>query len=271
MFKVNCIVNRYTIVFFALVLSTSLFSQRQIEELNRGVVAMRKTTNQVFISWRWLGTESSQVSFNVYRDDTKLNDIPITGSTNYIDNSSASASYSVSAIIDGVEQARSENTEVWSNNYMEINLNRPTGGTTPDGVNYTYSPNDCSVGDMDGDGEYEIVVKWDPSNAKDTSQSVYTGNVFLDAYKMDGTQLWRIDLGRNIRAGAHYIQYLVYDFDGDGKAEVACKTAPGTKDNSAVYLSPGPAVSDNDAADYRTSAGYILSGPEYLTVFNGET
>src|SRR5574342_208829 len=90
-------------------------------------------------------------------------------------------------------------------------------------------PNDCSVGDLDGDGEYEIIVKWDPSNSKDNSQSGYTGNVYLDAYKLDGTRLWRIDLGRNIRAGAHYTQFQVYDFDGDGRAEVAMKTADGTR------------------------------------------
>ena len=139
---------------------------------------------------------------------------------------------------------------------------------TPTGEVYTYSANDCSVGDLDGDGQYEIIVKWDPSNSKDNAQSGYTGNVYLDAYKMDGTQLWRIDLGRNIRAGAHYTQFMVYDLDGDGRAELACKTAPGTVDGIGqnVIL-----AGDNPSADYRNSSGYILSGPEYLTIFNGLT
>jgi rhamnogalacturonan endolyase len=120
----------------------------------------------------------------------------------------------------------------------------------------------------DRDGTYEIVVKWDPSNQKDNAQSGYTGNVYLDAYKLDGTFLWRIDLGRNIRAGAHYTQFMVYDLDSDGIAEVACKTAPGTIDGTGNFvLMPG----DNPNADYRNSSGYILSGPEYLTVFNGRT
>ena len=132
------------------------------------------------------------------------------------------------------------------------------------GETYTYSPNDISVGDLDGDGEYELIVKWDPSNAKDNSQGGFTGNVYIDAYKLDGTQLWRIDLGRNIRAGAHYTQFMVYDLDGDGKAEVACKTADGTIDGTGTVLG-------DPAADWRNSDGYVLSGPEFLTVFNGQT
>nr|WP_319399821.1 autotransporter-associated beta strand repeat-containing protein [uncultured Carboxylicivirga sp.] len=260
------------LIFFILIgFSLSAFSQRQIEDLDRGVVAVRTNSNEVFISWRWLGTEPNDVAFNIYRDDTKINSTPITQSTNFIDNSSAAAQYSVAAVINNIEQEKSIPVDIWDNQYLEVNLNRPTGGTTPDGVNYTYSPNDCSVGDLTGDGKYEIIVKWDPSNSKDNSQSGYTGNVYLDAYQTDGTQLWRIDLGKNIRAGAHYTQYLVYDFDGNGIAELVCKTAPGTKDNSGSYLSTGPAASTNHLADYRNSKGYILSGPEYLTIFNGNT
>lgn len=100
---------------------------------------------------------------------------------------------------------------------------------TPAGEAYTYSANDMSVGDVDGDGQYEFFVKWDPSNAKDVSQKGYTGKTYIDAYTLDGQLLYRIDLGVNIRAGAHYTQMLVYDFDGDGKAEMMFKTAPGTK------------------------------------------
>src|SRR5690606_9922709 len=122
----------------------------------------------------------------------------------------------------------------------------------------------ASVGDVDGDGEYEIILKWDPSNAKDNSQKGYTGNVYLDAYKMNGKKLWRIDLGRNIRAGAHYTQFMVYDFDGDGKAEMICKTADGTIDGT------GKVIGDAKA-DFRNESGYILSGPEFLTVFEGST
>ena len=133
-----------------------------------------------------------------------------------------------------------------------------------DGVDYTYSANDLSVGDLDGDGDYEFIVKWDPSNAKDNSQSGYTGNVYLDAYTLEGRQLWRIDLGRNIRAGAHYTQFMVYDFDGDGRAELICKTADGTTDAAGTVIGDG-------AADWRNANGYVLDGPEFLTAFDGLT
>ena len=179
--------------------------------------------------------------------------IPITNSTNLQDASGTSSSkYTVRAVVGGTEQAASAAASVWGNNYLSVPLSIPAGGTTPDGVAYTYSANDASAGDLDGDGEYELIVKWDPSNSKDNSQSGYTGEVFIDAYKLNGTRLWRISLGKNIRAGAHYTQFMVYDLDGDGKAEVAMKTADASK-------------------DYRNSSGYVLSGPEFLTIFNGQT
>ncbi|WP_339170305.1 rhamnogalacturonan lyase [Paenibacillus sp. FSL R5-0341] len=235
-----------------------------MEYLDRGVVAV-KTGAGVFVSWRLLGTEGSNVSFNVYRDGTKVNATPITNSTNLQDASGTSSSkYTVRAVVSGTEQAASAAASVWGNNYLSVPLSVPAGGTTPDGVAYTYSANDASAGDLDGDGEYELIVKWDPSNSKDNSQSGYTGEVFIDAYKLNGTRLWRISLGKNIRAGAHYTQFMVYDLDGDGKAEVAMKTADGTKDGTGVVI--------GDASkDYRNSSGYVLSGPEFLTVFNGQT
>ncbi len=168
------------------------------------------------------------------------------------------------AVINNIEQKDSEKAKTWDQPYLDIPLKAPAGGTTPDGVEYTYNANDCSVGDVDGDGEYEIILKWDPSNAKDNSQKGYTGNVYLDALKMDGTHLWRIDLGKNIRAGAHYTQFMVYDFDSDGKAEIACKTADGTVDGKGKLIG-------DEKADYRTTTGYVLSGPEFLTIFNGQT
>nr|WP_256338038.1 rhamnogalacturonan lyase [Paenibacillus sp. 276b] len=235
-----------------------------MEFLDRGVVAV-KTGTGVFVSWRLLGTEGSNVSFNVYRDGTKVNASPITNSTNLQDASGTSSSkYTVRAVVSGNEQAASAAASVWGNNYLSVPLSVPAGGTTPDGVAYTYSANDASAGDVDGDGEYELIVKWDPSNSKDNSQSGYTGEVFIDAYKLNGTRLWRISLGKNIRAGAHYTQFMVYDLDGDGKAEVAMKTADGTKDGTGVVI--------GDASkDYRNSSGYVLSGPEFLTIFNGQT
>lgn len=239
-------------------------SGRQMEYLNRGIVAV-KVSNGVFVSWRMLGTDLNSIAFNLYRDGKKVNSTPITSSTDYLDSAgTTNSAYYVRPVLYGAEQYPSETAKVWAQNYLPVPLHIPDGGTTPSGENYTYSANDCSVGDLDGDGQYEIVLKWDPSNAKDNSQSGYTGNVYLDAYKLNGTQLWRINLGRNIRAGAHYTQFMVYDLDGDGKSEVACKTADGTVDGKGKVIG-------SSSADYRNSGGYILSGPEYLTVFNGQT
>jgi rhamnogalacturonan endolyase len=248
----------------------------QMEDLCRGVVAVRSGSNN-FVSWRIMGYEPSTTTYNVYRSGTKVASELAVG--NYLDSGAPStATYTVRAVINGVEQGDSSNSRTgtapastWANNYIDIPLTPPAGGTDTEGTAYTYDANDGMVGDLDGDGEYEIVLKWDPTDAKDNSQSGHTGKVYLDAYKLSGTRLWRIDLGVNIRAGAHYSQPVVYDFDGDGKAEVAVKTAPGTKDATGAYLSLGPAASDTDTTDYRNSSGYILSGPEYLTVFNGAT
>ena len=244
---------------------------RQMESLDRGVVAV-KVTGGVYVGWRVLGTDPSTLSFNVYRGTAKVNATPITGATNLLDAAgTTTSSYTVRPVLNGVEQTASPVATVWANFWKSIPLHIPAGGTTPDGVAYTYSPSDMSTGDVDGDGQYELIVKWDPSNSKDNSQSGYTGNVYLDAYKLDGSFLWRIDLGVNIRAGAHYTQFLVGDYDGDGKAEVACKTAPGTKDGAGAYISKGAAATATNTADYRSAAGYILTGPEYLTIFNGKT
>ncbi|MBN1605729.1 MAG: rhamnogalacturonan lyase [Polyangiaceae bacterium] len=235
----------------------------QMEDLDRGVVAV-KVSGGVYVGWRMMGyeydpTNPSNISYNVYRDSTKL--ATVTDSTNYLDASGTTSSkYSVSAVIGGTECPQSSPVATWAQNYLSIPLQSPGSG---------YSANDASPGDLDGDGKLDIVLKWDPSDAKDNSQAGVTSNVYLDGYTLAGTRLWRINLGPNIRAGAHYTQFSVYDFDGDGKAEVACKTAPGTKDGTGASLSMGPAASDDDGATYRNSEGYVLSGPEYLTVFSG--
>jgi len=242
--------------------------KRQMENLDRGVVAV-KTSNGVYISWRLLATDNPKCTFNVYRNGIKkFNLLPIFNSTNVIDNvGSTLDSYTVRTVLNGVEIDTSEAVKPWSDIYKSIPIKRPAAATNASGA-YKYCPGDCSVGDVDGDGQYEIILKWDPTNAKDNSQSGYTGNVYLDAYELDGTQLWRIDLGCNIRAGAHYTQFMVYDLDGDGLAEVACKTAPGTIDGQGKFVLMN---SDKSNVDYRNTSGYILSGPEYLTVFNGKT
>jgi len=245
----------------------------QVENLTRGLVAVR-TGQGYFLSWRLFGNEPYNTGFNVYRETTKLNSEPITGATIYTDaNAPQNSNYTVRAIVNGIEKEASapaiiiNNTQGSNAGYLQINLDRPATGAQGG----TYSPGDGSVGDLDGDGVYEIVLKWDPSNAQDNSKAGVTDNVFIDAYTLAGKRLWRIDLGQNIRAGAHYTQFMVYDFDGDGKAEIIMKTAPGTKDGTGAYIKIGPAASANHTTAYRNADGYILSGPEYLTVFEGAT
>jgi len=258
----------------ALVLGLASIPQaatRNMENLDRGLVAV-KTSTGVFVSWRVLGTDAATTGFNLYRDGVKVNSAVITGATNLADAAGTTSSkYVVKTVINGTETEASEAVTPWSGLTKRIPLDIPAGGTTPSGEAYTYSPNDGSAGDLNGDKKWDIVLKWDPSNSKDNSQSGYTGNVYLDGMNLEGKRFWRIDLGVNIRAGAHYTQFVVADFDGDGKAEMMCKTAPGTKDGTGKYLSKGPAASDDDSKDYRSTSGYILTGPEYVTVFSGDS
>jgi len=255
----------------------SVQAQRYMEKLNRGLVAV-KTTTGYLVSWRLFGTDpqDNTFGFNVYKGSTKLNSSVITNATCYQDNSAGTGTYTVRPVTNSVEGAVSENALVINNGYLNIPISPPPGGTEPDGSTYTETANDASVGDLDGDGQYEIVLKWDPTNSKDNSQTGYTGPTYLDAYKLDGTRLWRINLGINIRSGAHYTQFMVYDLDGDGCAEVACKTAPGTTDGTGNFLKTGPAAGADNTKDYRTttagkSLGMILAGPEWYTIFNGKT
>ncbi|WP_026818671.1 rhamnogalacturonan lyase [Arthrobacter castelli] len=207
----------------------------QLEQLDRGLVAAT-TSEGNFLSWRLLATEVTGATkegltganFAVYRNGEKI--ATVTDSTNYLDpRGGRKAHYSVAAVVDGHQLHRSESVTPWEQNYTEIPLQKPEPGVTPDGESYTYSANDMSIGDMDGDGDYEYVVKWEPSNSKDVSQVGYTGPTYVDTYTMEGELLYRIDLGVNIRSGAHYTQLNVYDFDGDGRSEIMVKTAPGTK------------------------------------------
>lgn len=243
------------------------------DNLGRGVLAV-KAEEGVFVSWRSMPGDDRALAFDIYRDGTKINESPLTKMTNFTDkNGTVSSKYTIKAMLDGNEVEVAEAPSVWEGDFMKIHLDRPEGGTSPAGGakedrEYTYTPDDVSVGDVDGDGEYEYIVKWHPTNAADNSHTRFTGNTIIDCYELDGTKLWRIDLGHNIRSGNHYTQFMVYDFNLDGKAELICKTAPGTIDGSGNAVLMGDDKVDDD---YRTKVGTVLSGPEYLTVFDGMT
>lgn len=252
----------------------------QMEKLDRGVVALPAADKGIFVSWRMLGTDAPEVCFDVERDGKVI--ASQIKATHFVDEKGTAAnsyriiSYQQTPKMDAAAPREvSKEVKPWADLYKSITLDLPQGGTTPDGHSYTYTPNDCSVGDVDGDGEYEIILKWDPSNSHDNSHDGYSGDVLFDCYKLDGTKLWRINLGKNIRAGAHYTQFLVYDFDGDGKAEMVCKTSAGSVDAAGKFVSEAATESEirqlDNSADYRNQRGRILTGPELLTVFNGET
>lgn len=296
----------------------------QRERLDRGVVAIRQADGRVVVSWRTLTSDRKGEPFDIYRNGTKLNAEPLTrGGTFFVDTPPAAGSDITYEVRGGGKDGAFTLRAGAPAGYLPVRLDKPAGGITPDGRPYEYTANDASVGDVDGDGQYEIILKWDPTNSRDNSHGGFTGNVLFDCYRLNGERLWRIDMGRNIRAGAHYTQFMVYDFDGDGRAEMMVKTADGTVDGKGhVIGDPG--------ADWRTGldearadsvnakaamererreieqwrkqmdelrrqeraqgrrdgdgrrqrprwpganrkGGRILSGPEYLTVFNGLT
>lgn len=235
----------------------------QVEKLDRGSVALQ-TPAGVFVSWRLLGTDPAGVRFNLYRDGRRLTKQP-QALTSFSDPAGrVDSRYTVRAVVAGREQPAAAPVSPWAQPYLRVPLQKPAGGVTPDGVAYGYQLNDGTPADLDGDGRYELIVKWQPTNAKDNSQRGHTGPTLIDAYRLDGTRLWRIDLGANIRAGAHYTHLVAYDLDGDGKAELMLKTADGSVDGQGRVI--------GDArADHRNEGGYVLAGPEFLTVFNGLT
>jgi rhamnogalacturonan endolyase len=235
--------------------------------------------DSIYTGWRLLGTDPDDISFDLYRISgngraVKVNDKPVRESTNFIDVFSPRGqvvAYFVRPADKDLRNEISDTVEVWDQNYLSVPVRPPEG----------YSPGDASVGDLDGDGDYELVVHMTGRGA-DNSRAGMTSEPILDAYELDGTFLWRIYLGVNIREGAHYTQFMVYDLDGDGKAEVACKTADGTLDGTgkcignpdSVYRNPpGTTVKGTRRGmDYdRDMSGLILAGPEYLTVFAGAT
>ena len=243
------------------------------ETLGRAPVAVTTKTG-VLLSWRSLAADGTNTTFNVYRNGESIVR-GLASKTNFLDKDGvAEANYRIETVRNGNVVETSE-TKAWSNMFTTISVSRPEAQAAANGAMGRYRPDDISVGDLDGDGEYELVLKWMPDNQQDNGYNGYTSPCIIDAYRMDGTQMWRIDLGLNIRSGNHYTQFLVYDFDGDGKAEMICKTAPGSKDGKGEYVSKAgtaTAVTGVDnSATYVNSNGRISGGEEFLTVFNGET
>jgi len=256
-----------TMLGLLLTFTATALPQRHMENLTRGLVAVKQADDTVYLGWRLFGTDPESLAFNLYRTSQhdspiKINSKPITGATNYVDQNvdlSQPLHYFLRPVLDNTELDPTQTIQAWDTPYLEIPIQ-----TMPD-----YRPGDASIADLDGDGEHEIVLH-QSSNGRDNSHAGITGTPIFDAYKLDGTHLWRINLGINIRDGEHYTQFMVYDLDGDGRAEMACKTADGTVDGQ------GKVIGDKDK-DWRIhkegdrTHGRILSGPEYFTIFDGRT
>lgn len=290
---------------------------RQMEKLNRGLIAVKTTAdtrgqavNGVYLSWRLLGDESLEnQAFDIYKNGTKIHTTGVHDATNWID-TSGTASDKYKVVKAGEDASKETEVTPTSNNncaksnevgngnseknsftYVDIPISRPDpvermgDGKISNYYNVDKSheggANDASVGDLDGDGDYEIVLKWDPTDSKDSAGADFTGNAYIDAYKIDPNNdgyMWRIDLGKNVTSGAHYTQFLVYDFDGDGKSEVAMKTAPGTVDGTGHYVTEVGDTdeirnTDNTKSYIGTSGRLKGKNPftQYLTIFDGET
>ena len=245
------------------------------EKLSRGLIGI-PTEDGMYFSWRMTLEDAAGLQFDLYRSsgggaEVKLNKEPIDRTSDFLDRT-------VDYTVDNrwTLKATTGEVAIWTrlkgeerNPYLSVPVCKPEDGEIA-GESFTYTANDCSVGDLDGDGEYEIILKWSPSNSKRPPQRGFTGNTYLDAYKMDGTRLWRIDLGPNVRSGAATTNFLVFDFDGDGCAEICCKTGDGTVDGLGHRI--GDAQVDWRTWDKKSPTyGKIVNGPEYLTVFEGRT
>lgn len=255
-------------------LAFPLKAQMQMERLDRGAMAVT-VERGVFLSWRLLANDPHSIQFNIYRNQQLVNASPIANTTNFLDvDAPQGSNYILKAVMNGKESSVDistfmliTQTEGAHAGFFDIPLQRPSVGRNGG----FYMPNDGSTGDLTGDGRYEIVLKWSPNNARDNAHRGITDQVILDAYTLEGIRLWRIELGPNLRAGAHYSPFLVFDFDGDGKSEVMLKTAPGTRDGTGQLLSKGPAKTTDHTINYVNESGHIVEGPEFLTVFDGLT
>ena len=256
------------------------YEKMQHEYLGRGLVAIHNGDGKVSVSWRYLYGEPVDQGFDLYRQvgkkkAVKLNSEPIKSSTFYVDEGvdvSKTNIYTVKVCGSDKVEAGAKYTltpALAEKPYLSFKV-KPVEGFEEG----AYTPCDATVADLDGDGEYEFVIKMVTTEYDNGGGGLCTEGSLIDAYKMDGTFMWRIDLGLNIRQGAHYTMMELYDFDGDGKAELALKTAEGTTFGDGTKIGD---VNGDGRMDYRITDrsnrayGKILEGPEFLSIIEGAT
>lgn len=260
----------FAFLFVFILSNTTVFCQRQMENLDRGLIAV-KEKGDFYIGWRVLGTDPDNLGFNLYRKSGNkkpvlLNNSAINGATNFVDktaNPQEENTWYVKTVQNNVEKEASGSFTIASNSPDKQYLSIPIKEVKD------YIPNDVSVGDLNGDGKYELIVHL-TGRGKDNSFTGITDPPIFQAYTLSGTFLWEINLGINIREGAHYTQFMVYDLNGDGISEFVCKTADGTVDSAGKIIGDG----SKDWRDINPNSptfGKILEGPEYLSVFDGRT
>lgn len=258
-------------VFLTLFISLHVGAVQYAENYNLSPVAV-KASNGILVSWRSLPSNSS-ATFSISRNGTQIA-TNISATTNYLDAQGAAGDiYTITPSVGSPATC-----EAWSNIFTSFDVTRPkaTRNYNESGTG-RYRPDDMSAADIDGDGELELLLKWMPDNAKDNSQKGFTSPCIFSAYELDGTPLWdgkMINLGYSIRTGNHYTPFLLYDFDGDGKAELICKTGADSKDASGRLVTQVGDATVKAIPDYSfdmNSDGHINVGEELLTVFDAST
>jgi rhamnogalacturonan endolyase len=259
------------------------YNRIQMERLNRGMSAFYHGQGVVTIGWRLLTGDAPKKRFDLYRQtfsqinmevkEVKLNEKPLVNATFFVDKGVDSTLTNTYILKDSKTNktiyAYSLTPSLTSKPYLSIRLTQIDGDKQMD-----YRPNMASVGDLDGDGEYEIVLKRQIGNLSSCQRGLSAGTIRLEAYKLDGSRLWQMNLGTNIREGSSYFSFTVYDLDGDGKAEIVCKTAEGTVfgDGSQIDDTDGDGITDYVIHDGSLKTfGKILSGPEFISVIEGST
>lgn len=264
-------------IFFAVLFFSSmpLQAQRQMEQLGRGILAMNKGSNQIYVGWRLLGNDPSDITFNLYQSTNgsaavKVNAYPMKLTTDTVlsgCNLTVTNAFYVKPVINGMEQTASSVFTLPAN-AAQVQYVRSIPLQNLNDANITTQ--NAMPGDVDGDGEYELVVLR-------TGAGGDTARILIETYKMDGTFLWRFDFGKNINlANEHNAQayYVVYDFDGDGKSEVCVRGSELSifQSGSAKQRTVGDVLLKDGVTLYPLNGGnQRLTAPEFLFMLNGAT